>query len=226
LNARLTILLIILLLPFRAVCQSLDLRQENDHLVVGNTGELQLTYLPSKTFQTLDWQTGYAYYLDGSSRQFEGMKYDPEYDLIQVNAGGNILTLLPGVINGVSMETGSVVNRIFLKVPLKESVFMEALSIGKVHLLMYRKVLDPPPKYEGGPVATIRLEKEEKIIEFEEILYYWDQGGVNKLKLSKKGVLSIMEDQEESIEKFFEDNDIRIKEPSDLMRVFHYYNSL
>ena len=210
-----------------AFCQSLELKQVEDQLIILNTGDLKLVYLPADQFQNLDWERGYAYYLDGSSRAFDGMKYDPQFERIEVNTAGNILTLLPGVINGVSMEKGGAVTRIFLKVPLKEPVFMEALSIGKVHLLIYRKTKqEEMDMYVETDATNIIVEKEDPIIEFEEILYIWNKKGAVKFKNSSKSLIALMDDKEEEIKVFLDANKIRIKNISDLMEVFDYYNNI
>ena len=208
--------------------QGLDLSLNNGQLLIKNTSPFQLQYLPPEDFQELDWQAGYAYYLDGSSRRFDGMKYDPEKDLIQVSVEENVLTLLPGVINGVSMETEQSISRIFLKVPLDDPVFMEALSVGKVHFLIYRKVkAEGLDIYQRSDATEILVrEIEEKPVEFDEVLYSWDEKGVKKLKETKKGLLSIMKDRAEEVETFMDEERIRMKEITDLMKLFDYYNSL
>jgi len=214
--------------PKACLSQGLDLKQVNDRLIIESTSVLRLSYLPADQFQNLDWEPGYVYYLDGSSRQFDGMKYDPEQDLIQVSASGNVLTLLPGIINGVSMESEDFVTRIFAKVPMGKSVFMEALSTGKIHLLMYRKVkAEKSDMYKESDATNILLAKKEKPpVKFDEILYIWNQEGVRKFKNSKKSVLSLMDDHTTEMGKFIDENRISMKNISDLMKVFDFYNSL
>ena len=205
--------------------QSLALTFSGEQMQISNTGKLSLTYLEPEEFQLLDWKPGYAYYQDGSSRQFDGLKYDPALDLIQVNAGGNVLTLLPGVINGVSMESSEHVTAIFVKVPLKKAVFMEVLSAGNLNLLLYRKVKGEAPEIDIS-TSTVRFEKEVEIIEFEEVLYTWGAEGIDKFKPSKKALLDLMGDHAEEVEAFLDKNSIRPKVVSSLMLAFDYYNQL
>ena len=205
--------------------QGLVLKLAGGGLEITNVEDLQLSYLAADQFQKLDWEPGYAYYPDGSSRKFDGMKYDPATDLIQVSTGGYVLTLLPGVIDGVSMEIDNTVTRIFVKVPLKKPVFMEVLSPGKLNLLIYRGLKGEQAKIQSNTVV-IRLEKEVKIIEFEEQLYVWGVGGVDKLKSSKKAILALMEDNAAAVEEFMDKSGIKTKEIANLKRIFDYYNQL
>jgi len=208
--------------------QSLDLSIEDNQLIVKNTTIYQLEYLPSEDFQQLDWQEGYAYYLDGSSRKFDGMKYDPELDRIQVSTEGHILTLLPGVINGVSMETDESITRIFVKVPLDKPVFMEALSVGNIHLLIYRRVkAEGLDMYQRSDATQIKIDEQEAPpVQFDEYIYSWGMKGVEKFKPSKKTILSLMNDHAEEVEVFLSDEGIKGKNISDLMKLFDYYNGL
>jgi hypothetical protein len=208
--------------------QGLDLRLKEGQLIIKNSAAFNLKYLPSEDFQKLDWQAGYAYYLDGSSRKFDGMKYDPELGLIRVSVEGHVLTLLPGVINGVSMETNESVTRIFIKVPLEKPVFMEALSTGEIHLLIYRKVkAEGLDFYQQSDATNFQLEEPEpEPVEYDEFIYTWSKQGVKKLKSSKKAILSMMKDHAAEVEAFIDTERIKRKEISDLMKLFDYYNSL
>ena len=222
--------LVLLLLSFfswipSGVGQGLEIIIKDNQLDIQHSEVLRLSYLAADQFQKLDWEPGYAYYPDGSSKQFEGMKYDPSQDLIQVSTGGYILTLLPGVIDGVSMEIENVVTRIFVKVPMKKAVFMEVLSSGRLNLLIYRKVKDESAQMDDNKV-TVRFEKAEEIIKFEEELYVWGPKGVYKLKGSNKSLLSMMSDYSADIEEFLDENSIKSKDVADLKRVFDYYNGL
>lgn len=225
----LVITLVLLGISSRAHSQSLDLSIVDDKLIIKNSSVYQLTYLPASEFQQLDWQAGYAYYLDGSSRKFNGMKYDPELDRIQVDAEGNILTLLPGVINGVSMETNESITRIFVKVPLEKPVFMEALSVGDIHLLIYRKVKDDGLDYYQQMDATkITIDKSDDVplVEYDELFYTWSKAGIKRLKSSKKAILGLMKDHDDEVETYLDNSGIKTKEISDLMKLFDFYNRL
>lgn len=205
--------------------QGLDLIIKDDKLDIQHSEELRLSFLAADQFQKLDWEPGYAYYPDGSSKKFDGMKYNPSLDLIQVNTGGYILTLLPGVIDGVSMEIENVVTRIFVKVPLKKAVFMEVLSRGRYNLLIYRMLKDPSSQIDNNKV-TVRFEKEVEVIEFEEELYVWGPEGVKRFKSSNKSLFSLMSDHPEDIENFIDNNGLKVKDIGDLKKVFDFYNGL
>jgi hypothetical protein len=47
-----------------------------------------------------------------------------------------------------------------------------------------------------------------------------------RLKRTKSGILDVLSDKKEFIEKFVSDNKLTIKSDDDLAKVFTYYNSL
>ena len=223
---RLALICLFCLFSRSLIGQGLGLAMDNGFLKINITGSLSLDYLTSETFQELDWQPGYAYYLDGSAREFTGLKYKPAEDAMWVNTGETVIPLFPGVINGVSMETGESVKHIFVKVPLQTPVFMEVLSAGKVHLMLHR-VLGDREKEEIVGTKTLVFDYREPSIDFSEKTYVWTpQGGVERIKLSKKTVLAIMSDYTSEVEMYIDDNNLRIKNISDAMKVFDYYNRI
>ena len=60
--------------------QGLVLAMKNGFLEISHQGPLGLEYLSADDFQVLDWQSGYAYFLDGSARKYAGLKYNPAED--------------------------------------------------------------------------------------------------------------------------------------------------
>ncbi len=193
-------------------------------LVIEHSG-LTLTYYPLGEFKPLDWQVGTAYYPDGSSKNFDGIRYNLPEDRAEVNANGNILPLLPGVVTGISMG-GSQINHVFINVPGETPVFMELLSPGAADLMIYRQVdTEEKPDIEGA-VNTFRFEKEIKEVKYKEIIYIWHHAKIEKFKASKKHIGLIMIDHGNEVETFMKENHTRLKNPKDLVVLFNYYNQL
>lgn len=181
-------------------------------------------YESIQSFLDIEWAKGTAYYPDGSSRPFDGMRFNLPEDRAEVNANGNILPLLPGVVTGFSMH--GTRERVFVNVPLQQNVFMELLSAGNADLLVYRRVDDEELPDIEGSVNTFRFEKEQKIIEFKEYVYVWSGGEVAMLKPTKKFVLSMMKDHADEVDAYIKREKIKLKSPDMLVKLFNYYNSL
>ena len=193
-------------------------------LIVDHHG-LDLKYFPIGEFKPLNWQVGSAYYPDGNARSYDGIRFNLPQERAEVNANGNILPLLPGVVTGVSMGKDNQINHIFINVPQENPVFMELLSPGKADLLVYRRVdNDEPPDIEGS-VNTFVFEREVKEVKYVEFLYVWYQSKIEQLKPKKKYILDIMQDHSMEVEIFMEENKTRLKNPQEVMLLFNYYNS-
>ncbi len=198
---------------------------DND-LQVKFSAQLQLRYLPVDEFKVLEWQPGYAYYQDGSSRSYEGVRLNLRGHKAEINLNKQILELLPGVVTGFSMGDESSLSHIFVNVPLEDPRFMELLAPGKADLLVLRKEDKKNDEPEKGIVTTLTFDGKEEIINYEEIFYVWNNGRIQKYKPSKKFILRVMSNQSEVIQKYLKKNRTQLKEPDQIIALFEYYNSL
>lgn len=211
---------------FPAIVQGqLSISVVEGDLMVEHSG-LTLTYYPLGEFKPLNWQVGTAYYPDGTSRNFDGIRYNLPDNRAEVNANGNILPLLPGVVTGVSMGKNNQINHVFINVPQEKPVFMELLSPGPADLLVYRKVEYSEEPEKEGSVSTLRFEKEEMVVSYLEYMYVWHHSKIESFKSSKKFVLKIMEDHAREVEEFMKEKKTRLKNPRDLVTLFDFYNQL
>ena len=217
-------ILVILFFPL-AVCGQLSISVVENDLVVEPENQL-LTYYPLGDFKPLEWQTGTAYYPNGSSKNFQGIRFNLPEDRAEVNANGTILPLLPGIVTGVSMGEEDKINHIFINVPLETPVFMELLVAGKVDFLVYRKIKDDEIVDLGGSRNSVRFDKEEEVLEYKEQLYIWNNGVVEPYKPSKGFLLKIMADHSEEMEAYMKKNKPKLKNPQSAAVLIDYYNHL
>ena len=223
---RFTIVLLFCFIWQNGIGQGLSLAMDDGFLWINYEDDLALEYLSADDFQELDWQAGYAYFLDGSARKYIGLKYNPAEDVMLVNTGETVLPMYPGAIDGISMETEKNVKHIFLKVPLETPVFMEVLSVGRIHLMLYR-VLGEKEKAEYVKNPTIVFQKTQEFVDFLEKVYVWTpQRGVEKIKLSNKTVLALLSDYSSEVESYIDDNNLRVKDMMDAIKIFDFYNRL
>ncbi len=223
---RIVLLLSILLAAISMTAQPVSIVVIDDDLQVRYDSKLHLRYLTVDEFKVLEWQPGYAYYQDGSSRSYEGIRFKLRENKAEINANKHILELLPGVVTGFSMVKDSSVSHIFINVPLQEPLFMELLAPGKADLLVLRIEDIKNDEPEKGIVTTIRFDKKEEIINYNEFFYVWYNGMIKKYKSSKKFTLGVMSDHSDEIEKYFKENKSNLKDPLQLIALFEYYNLL
>jgi hypothetical protein len=100
--------------------------------------------------------------------------------------------------------------------------FFEVLIEGKTKLLEYIKITTQKPDYnEAFNVGS----KDIKIIK--EKQYFINKGKeVLRFSTNKKELFELMADKKTEVEKYIKDNELTLKDRSDLMKVFEYYNSL
>lgn len=143
---------------------------------------------------------------------------------IEVKLGEEIRTIHPDQLKVVVIGT-----RTFLPVKGSEidftdqrTVYLEVLSYGKVHLMVhyfYRSQTGVnnrlSPNTNGGSFKILPIH------------YYTKNGGnIDRLRTSKRKVLSLFGDQSEQVENYARDNRLHFSDDNDLVRIFDFYNGL
>jgi len=97
--------------------------------------------------------------------------------------------------------------------------FYQVLVNGKVVLLKQIKKILIEEKAFNSATITRRFDTDKSY-------YVFKNEGMIRLKRTKSGILDVLSDKKEFIEKFVSDNKLTIKSDDDLAKVFTYYNSL
>ncbi len=200
----------------------------NGDLEVIHNSQLSLIYLPIEKFKSLEWQPGIAYYQDGSSRAYEGLRLNLREDKAEVNANNQILEILPGLVTGFSMGNGTSLSHIFVNVPLQKPLYMELFAPGKADLLIQRKDDTKEEVEILGVVSTINFEKEKKEeeINYKEFFYVWYAGKIREYKPSRKFILEVMADHSDEIRFYLKNKNTNLRNANQVIALFEYYNSL
>ncbi|AFK04419.1 hypothetical protein Emtol_3290 [Emticicia oligotrophica DSM 17448] len=98
--------------------------------------------------------------------------------------------------------------------------FFELLVDGKVKLLEYTKINIQKPDY----VEAFNTGSRDVKITKERQLFFNQDKEVLKLSLNKKDVLTPMEDKKSAVENFIKQNDLSVKDKTDLIQIFKFYN--
>lgn len=100
--------------------------------------------------------------------------------------------------------------------------FFEILADGKVKLLEYSKLKINQPDY----VEALNVGSKDVKINTEKLLYITKGKEVIKFNTGKKDLYVLMADKKSEIEKFVKDNNLSLKNRTDLAKIFQYYNTL
>lgn len=106
------------------------------------------------------------------------------------------------------------------EVEKKPSGFFEMLVPGNLALVALPKTIVRKPNYNAAFEVG---EKDTKVSMGEE--YYVVKGNkAEKVSLSRKAILQLMQDKEAEVNQFLKTNEIDLKKRNDLIRVFELYN--
>lgn len=99
--------------------------------------------------------------------------------------------------------------------------FYEVLVPGRVTLAALHRTIVRKPNYN----AAFEVGSKDTKILPEEDFYALQNGKAEKLKLSKKALLALMNDKSKEMETFMKANDLDLKNRNNLERLFEAYNS-
>ncbi len=100
--------------------------------------------------------------------------------------------------------------------------FFEVLADGKIKLLEYYKIIIQKPDYnESFNVGS----RDTKIIK-EKQLFVSKGKEVIRFSSNKKDLFELMVDKKPELEKFIKDNNLTVKDRTDLVKIFAFYNTL
>jgi hypothetical protein len=97
--------------------------------------------------------------------------------------------------------------------------FYQVLADGKVILLKQIKKIFIEEKAFNSATITRRFDTQNSY-------YVFKDEKMDRLKRSKSGLLDILSDQKELVEKFISNNKLTVKSDDDLAKIVAYYNSL
>lgn len=98
--------------------------------------------------------------------------------------------------------------------------FYEVLTTGPATLAAHHRTVVRKPNYN----AAFEVGSKDTKITQEEDFYVLKNGSAEKLKLSKKALLELMDDKSKQMGTFMKANDLDLKSRSNLVRLFEAYN--
>lgn len=102
------------------------------------------------------------------------------------------------------------------------SGFFEVLASGKLKLLEYSKL----KVHQSDRAQAFNMSNGYVMTDTEKLLFIAKGKEVIKFNVGKKDLYELMADKRSEIEKFVKENDLNLKNKTDLTRIFNYYNTL
>ncbi len=98
--------------------------------------------------------------------------------------------------------------------------FFEILVDGKTKLLEYTKITTQKPDY----VEAFNIGSHDSKIRQDKFLFFTQDKEVLNLGKSKKDLLTIMVDKKIEVEAFMKQNNLSVRDKTDLIKIFGFYN--
>lgn len=175
---------------------------------------------PSGMYLDENWQEGEALLLDGSE-----MKGNFRYNIYKqkmeaISEEDTFAFAKPCELEYISIGDSRFIYATFIRPEGEVSnTWFEVLCEGECTLLLRRYIKFRVTDGDDDP-------SDDQLYRLEAYYTKKGDGELERLLVSKKELLEIMNDHESQISSYIKQNKIKVKEREDLMRLFAYYNSL
>ncbi len=165
-----------------------------------------------------EWKSGLVYLKDGKVMEIEMLNLNIHKNVIAYMKGSNVYNSS----KDLDVERFQIGNQIFIAQNIdNQKVFLQKISDGD-RITLYKQttcdfVAGQPSK---GYIEATR----PKYVPKSEYFAQLPGKGVVNFKLKKKEILSFMLDKESAINSFISKNNMNVKNESELIQVFDYYN--
>lgn len=188
---------------------------------------LDVSLSNSNQFSHTGWLPGTFYYPNGTSRDYEQIKFNQFDSQIKVMVKGAEIDVLPTLLTGLVIRVSDVLGHVYVVLEYDgETSFYEVLSNGE-HILLSSMKLKEPEKEDGNKLGvTLRFEEKEKIVDVEEKWFVLDGGSPEPLKTNQKGVAKATGVDKKIIETYVGANNLILSNRHQLAQLFDYINTL
>ena len=174
-----------------------------------------------------EWLPGTLFYPNGSTRDYDQIKFNYHDNKLEIVVGGGELNVLPSLIYGFVIRESETKGHIFLvKNKNDQPTYFELLSNGQFQLLSHSKILTEKEDVRGTPDDEIRFVKKENIIEVDEKFFIYTAGKLKPLKQSRKAIIKATGLDKAVVEEYLDTYDLVLQLRSNLATLFDHLNSL
>jgi len=174
------------------------------------------------------WQMG-SFMMFNDTTLYKGIpaRYDIQRNVVEIKLKIGLRVLEGANVNSFALQKNDHQRIVFTNTQNFESGealkgFYEMLSAGRLTLLMHHKTWTKKPTYNAA--LDVGNRNSEMIREAK--LYYAKNGKAERLSVSKKKLLEIMQDRQKDMETYFDQWHPDLKDKATLTKVFDYYNNL
>ncbi len=206
---------------FQAFQKIRKLLNENE-----NSNSIKFSDIKGSPYLNNEFEPGNIYIKDSLIEK--GMlRYNIYADEIEIKDQQKLFGLYKIQDSKVKIGKDEIILKEFFEDQKKEKgYFITLINSNKVKLYKRIRCKIIEPLKAATPNQKDRSAKFKSYIDYYIILPIHKNGQLSKIKLKKKSIMNLMQDQEEKIKGYFKKNQVNLKREKDITKLFSYYESI
>jgi hypothetical protein len=218
--------IIIVLLLVSNFCDGQGFAINDQNITLPDGFQLHAIMESNVQFLHDEWLPGTLLYPNGSTRDYEKIKFDLHMNNLHIQVDAGQLVVYANLLAGFVVKESKNLGHMFLVLDYQgEPAFYELLSNGAFQLLSYRWLVQEKADHSSPSTDEIRFEKKEKIIEVKEQLFVRSNGRMKFLKPNRNTVIKLTGADKEGVNEFVERSNLNLQLRSNMAALFNFINS-
>ena len=219
-------LIFVPLLLTSQLCGGQDFAINNQNATLPDSFQLDVMIESNAEFLHDEWLPGTLFYPNGTTRDYEKIKFDRHINRLQIQVEAGELDVYANLLSGFLIKESETSGHMFLVLDFKgEPSYFELLSNGPFQLLSHSILREETADITSPSTDELIFEKEEEIIEVEEKLFVRIDGRIKILKPNRKSVIKLTGQDKTTVVTYIQENNLNLQLKTDLARLFNYLNS-
>ena len=220
-----TLVIGLILTSFLGFSQKIEVSKER--IVLPEGFKIDVSLSNSNQYSHSGWLPGIFFYPNGTSRNYDQIKFNQFSSQAKVIVEGTEVDVLPNLLTGIIIKEDDLLGFVYVVLDFEgQSSFYEVLSNGKYILLSHMQLKETEKKDAHTLGVTLRFEAEQEIVDVDEQWFVLENGEVQSLKTSQKGVAKATGVDKKVIESFVAANNLTVGNRNHLALLFDYLNTL
>ena len=218
--------LLLFLVSLSTEAQEISIRADN--IILPDNISLDVRASSDKQYLHEEWLPGTFYYPNGSTREYEQIKFDRFASKLRIIVEGAELDVFPSLLSGLVIRDSE--NRVHVFV-IKDydgaPAYYEVMSTGGYLLLshVFRKLETDGSGNTVGTTTTLRFELEQEVINMKEEWFVLVGEKLSPLKPNTKAVAKLTGQDRKQLDKFVVENNLDLSLRHHMAALFDHLNT-
>ena len=219
--------LLIFLLIASQLCRGQGFAINAHSVTIPDGFQLEVVMESDKKYLHEEWHPGTLFYPNGTTRDYEKIKFDRQINNLQIQVEAGKLDVYANLLSGFVIKESESIGHVFLVLDHEgKPAYYELLSNGPFQLLSYTWLFKDESLDSRPANDKIRFEKEMELIKVEEDIFVRTEGRMKVLKPNRKSVVKLTGQDKIVIGSFIKQNNLNLQLRSHMATLFNYINTL